>query len=223
MGAAFQTTTLTAKDQQALRRAFDDLVAKEAHENGHGGYTGSFAEAPGLDIHDRVFTNKEAAVEYIDTHAEKWGNAIAVRLELADLEAAKKAIEKNAAVKRATKAYEKANALLLAKSEAFAAARSVSHCSAKSNAKLITCGSCGSKVSKEHVNNHVCPVCRTEGGLAGKASVKRIAKAKAAWEAATKGLIEARNALQDAKDAVTATVPRAKNSNLWIVGGVFAS
>lgn len=75
-----QTTHLTGKSSDAeITKAFDALVSDTKFEKGHGGYTGSIAEADGLKIdRSKVYADVQAVYAAIGRIAEKWGPAIAV-------------------------------------------------------------------------------------------------------------------------------------------------
>lgn len=58
---------------------FKELQERLRYDNGHAGYTGTMAEAHGLTIRSEVFEDAKAANEWLQTHFEKWGPALAVR------------------------------------------------------------------------------------------------------------------------------------------------
>lgn len=84
MGAEFCCETITAKTAKQVKTKHDELVKQAQYDNGHSGYSGSFAESPGVTVSDQEFDDIEAAEEYIDETAKKWENSIAVRIKGTD-------------------------------------------------------------------------------------------------------------------------------------------
>lgn len=79
MGAEFQLEIFADCSEEELHKKFGELVADCQYEYGHAGYTGTFAEAPGLTIQDRGFHCVHDADDWLRDHAKKWENAMAVR------------------------------------------------------------------------------------------------------------------------------------------------
>ena len=80
MGADFDSTTIRAKNEQELRNAYAAVQRDCAWEHGHGGYTGTFAEAaPGLTIQRGIWNYEEAVTHCEDNHP-KWEAAWAYNL-----------------------------------------------------------------------------------------------------------------------------------------------
>ncbi len=79
MGAMFETFTTEDHGNTDLKRVYHDEVETACHENGHGGYSGTFAESPGLTIRAETFHNGDAAYEFLEENTRKWENAWAVR------------------------------------------------------------------------------------------------------------------------------------------------
>lgn len=79
MGCEFNFEQLKATNDEAAKQEVERLIDQAAHEHGHGGYSGSFAEANGCKIDKSVlFDSVSDAEEWLDEHAEKWGPAIVV-------------------------------------------------------------------------------------------------------------------------------------------------
>lgn len=76
MGCAFNFAILKAKNEGEARKEVEELIETAAWEHGHGGYTGSFAEANGVAVHKNTFSDLSDAEEWLDENAEKWGPAI---------------------------------------------------------------------------------------------------------------------------------------------------
>jgi hypothetical protein len=80
MGAEFSTFTTQAKKEE-LNKIFNDHVEQCFYDLGHAGYTGSMAECDGWTLSSKVFVSSEDAEEWLINKAEKWGPAIAVRIQ----------------------------------------------------------------------------------------------------------------------------------------------
>jgi len=63
-----------------LERLFWSIVRDACAKHGYGGYTGTMAEAHGLTITDKVFNDRDDALRYIGSTAQKWENALAVKV-----------------------------------------------------------------------------------------------------------------------------------------------
>ena len=93
MGANYQDTTLPGDlNRQDLNQKFASIQQTCLHDYGHAGYTGTFAEPNGLQVNMPTFESREDAKRYVEGYfdddgqfvdgaAEKWGPAIAVRVE----------------------------------------------------------------------------------------------------------------------------------------------
>lgn len=84
MGAEFVTETITAKTAKQVEKKHDELVEQAQYDHGHAGYTGSFAESPGVTIATYEAKDEDDAEQYIDDNANKWENSIAVRVKGTD-------------------------------------------------------------------------------------------------------------------------------------------
>lgn len=84
MGANFQTMSVPAtlrRDQ--VESEFEKAQDQDRYENGHS-YSGGFGMATGLKFHERAFDNAAAADDYLVDAAQKWADAIAVKIKNAD-------------------------------------------------------------------------------------------------------------------------------------------
>lgn len=84
MGAQF--IVMTTEDDPV--KAFIAQKAQDEYDYGHAGYTGTFAEVPGVTIvrepgsnSPKTFPTAQAAEQYCEEHAEKWEPALAVRFK----------------------------------------------------------------------------------------------------------------------------------------------
>jgi hypothetical protein len=81
MGANFDEVVLDgAIPTQELKKAFKEIQDQRSWEYGHSGYTGTFAEADGIEFpKQQVFKDETAAEKWLSDHADKWGPALAVK------------------------------------------------------------------------------------------------------------------------------------------------
>jgi len=82
MGANFDYHTCGKMTPDEVKAEFRKVKEQREWDHGHGGYSGTFAETPGVMVTAEVFPSPEAAYEYLsggDT-CPKWGNAVAVRI-----------------------------------------------------------------------------------------------------------------------------------------------
>lgn len=86
MGANFQTLTYDGDlTEIAVKDRFDDAVAQSRIEDGHS-YSGEIGMATGLQFSGETFEDQYTAEIHVESAAEKWGPAIAVRFKQADKE-----------------------------------------------------------------------------------------------------------------------------------------
>jgi hypothetical protein len=86
MGSQIQIEIPKKDDMNAkeLSAWFDARRTDLAHEHGHGGYTGTFAECPGISVVSqngavRTFLSKNDAETWLSENAIKWESALAVK------------------------------------------------------------------------------------------------------------------------------------------------
>jgi hypothetical protein len=84
MGAQLNIQIITARNRVEVEAKFQAAQERAYWEYGHGGYTGTIAEAHGVEVIAKEFDSHDEAWEYIDEHATKWGPALAVRLKGTD-------------------------------------------------------------------------------------------------------------------------------------------
>lgn len=84
MGANVDYDKIEKSNGLDINSYYDDLVKQSKYSNGHGGYTGTFAESPGLTVTNRVFITFADAEDYIMNTAEKWENSLAVTVKRED-------------------------------------------------------------------------------------------------------------------------------------------
>jgi hypothetical protein len=80
MGCSFNCIELQAKKKEAAMIEATAVIEQESYEHGHGGYTGTFAEAQGCEFakHPPLKTQEDAE-EWLNDHAQKWGPALLVK------------------------------------------------------------------------------------------------------------------------------------------------
>ena len=79
MGGEFCSEVVSGDlDRNTLHDKFKEIVAEAEYEDGHGGYTGTFAEKNRLEVSDRTFGSVDEAENWINEVNDKWGPAMAV-------------------------------------------------------------------------------------------------------------------------------------------------
>ena len=81
MGANFQEFQLPQESKESARLQFGKMQDEDRYENGHGAYSGGVGTCAGLAFHEKEFDTIEEARDYVEERAEKWGNAVAVRVK----------------------------------------------------------------------------------------------------------------------------------------------
>ena len=79
MGCEFNFEELRAQNKVDAKAEVEEIIERAAYEYGHGGYSGSFAEAFGTTFDDSEMKDVAAAEAYLMDHAEKWGAAVIVK------------------------------------------------------------------------------------------------------------------------------------------------
>jgi hypothetical protein len=81
MGAEFCFKAIGSKmtGKEAVVAA-EKVIAEACYMHGHGGYTGSFAEALGAELPKTmpVIEDAEKAYEWLDSNTEKWEAALVI-------------------------------------------------------------------------------------------------------------------------------------------------
>jgi hypothetical protein len=79
MGCSFKCIALQANQRDSAMAEARSVIEQECCEYGHGGYTGTFAEAQGCEVAQHpLLDNREAAEDWLNDHAQKWGPALLV-------------------------------------------------------------------------------------------------------------------------------------------------
>ena len=79
MGCTFNFIALNAQKQDAAMAEAAAVIEQACYEDGHGGYTGTFAEAQGCEMAQHPnLDSREAAEDWLIDHAQKWGPALLV-------------------------------------------------------------------------------------------------------------------------------------------------
>ena len=79
MGCEFNFEELRAQNKADAKAEVEELIRQAEYDYGHGGYSGTFAEAQGTAFEDREMENVEEAEAYLEEHAVKWGPAVIVK------------------------------------------------------------------------------------------------------------------------------------------------
>ena len=84
MGACFNMFSCRAdSDTDAINKCHD-YISDCKYESGHGGYTGTFAEAHGVELTNKCFDSRDDAYWWLEDHAQKWGPALGVKVNTKD-------------------------------------------------------------------------------------------------------------------------------------------
>ena len=81
MGCNFNFRVLSAKTVASAKKEVINIMKNDAHEFGHGGYTGTFAEADGVVLNASVFDTPRKAADWLVDNSEKWGPAVIVKIK----------------------------------------------------------------------------------------------------------------------------------------------
>ena len=176
-----------------------DKCAGERAEYGYNTYSGRRNNVHGLAIMREVFSDQETAAEFLDRHALKGEDAVAVRLRTPATPFNKAQPKRWQALHAEANAAEKASAD--APREALTQILSQA-------SKLRRCHNCGSSIAVAHLRSLNCPVC---GKSEFCASPAMIAKLKRLAEKA----IGARQRIADEQVAYNA---KAISKMVWLIG-----
>lgn len=148
MGACFDSRTLKASDEKTMREKFAQMQEDSCTEYGNDTYAGHIGIARGLEVSSKAFKSSKEAHEYVESNAQKWGPAIAVKVgdfsKVFPVTATEK--KESAKLKELQEKYNNwDNDLLLRVKKAKSTQRG--------------CKKCGSKISVKYVKTIACPVC----------------------------------------------------------------
>lgn len=80
MGAEFNEYRLKATNDNDALKDVRAIIERCYYDWGHGGYTGSFAEANGVEFRKDVKpTDYATAVDWLDENCRKWGPILIVK------------------------------------------------------------------------------------------------------------------------------------------------
>jgi hypothetical protein len=78
MGAEFNFATIAAHSKSDCVKETHDLIESCKYEYGHGGYSGTFAEAEGCEFGDYVANDELDAYNWLIDNCKKWGPVVIV-------------------------------------------------------------------------------------------------------------------------------------------------
>jgi hypothetical protein len=64
--------------KETVRRALMEMIADARYEFGHGGYTGTIAEATGVTFVEEEFRSDRDAEDWLLDNAEKWSDVYVI-------------------------------------------------------------------------------------------------------------------------------------------------
>jgi hypothetical protein len=196
MGAHFSTLRFSGSDsREKIRRDFHDQQECDRSEHGSS-YSGAWNMATGLVFEDRSFASEEEAEAYLEDRAQKWEDAIAVRVP--------RMTKPSAAVQALQKRIDELH------SEHWRLPDEIAARMRAQKAKLRTCVACSSRVAVSFIRAPACPVCRSERFGWTDTDLKRKARIQAS--------------IADLKTKIAAAKARdAKGESDWIAGAWLAS
>ena len=80
MGATNLSIIIRAKDQNEFRKKFNQMCERSRDESGSS-YSGEWGMKDNVKIVTSKFTDINAIVEELEEKADKWGDALAVKLK----------------------------------------------------------------------------------------------------------------------------------------------
>lgn len=81
MGAIYNEITLGDMTPADLRIEWMTVHDEACYNHGNAGYSGTFAETPGVEVTDKHFDTDAAARDFVESIHEKWDPAMAVRVK----------------------------------------------------------------------------------------------------------------------------------------------
>ena len=81
MGSAFVCEPLDVSTKIDAISEVKDLIENDKYQFGHGGYTGTFAEAHGVVFREHEFNCINDAEKWLEDTCEKWGPVLIVTVK----------------------------------------------------------------------------------------------------------------------------------------------
>lgn len=202
MGANMCFAAFNACPEKQLRDQFRSYQQSARFEHGHDTYGGHMGLAQGLQILQRSFSDKTAAIDFIHEQSEKGGPALAVKIGAFD-----KLYPHTSGEMQLEKTYTELKTLsdgwdehLLKQAKA-----------AKS--KVRGCAKCGSKIALKYLTTVSCPVCMNTKFLHTETEMKKYAS-----------LQKRLTALSLKRERIMAKYnEKNKDKNFWFVGACVRS
>lgn len=84
MGGNFDEDYIKATNDKELYAAWPEFHERHLYDYGHAGYTGTFAEKPGVVViqppQNQEYWDKHEAEDHASSNNDKWGDAFAYRI-----------------------------------------------------------------------------------------------------------------------------------------------
>lgn len=226
MGACYESIELDGSlTREQLKVRFSDYQSDCATESGNS-YSGRLNMCRGLKIHDRVFSSVQQADEFIDSIADKWEEAHAVKVTVSTL------------TREELEAHRPYNALMVQYNEKLIAlsalglpshpqthvtdffkrdirAKAFLHVTA--GKAMHSCNTCGSRLAAKYLRSATCLVCGTTEGLMTPAIEKKV-NAQEAKVLKTLGSFQ--DKFKKIENDLQAKKPK---KTFWLIGGLCAS
>lgn len=235
MGTTTETRSYPACSIDELKRHYNDTLSEMINEHGSGSYSGNWSTCEGLQVTDKVFSNSNAAGDYLNRVLEKRGSVLAVKVgDFSNVFPKTKQdqtlVEK--AKQLSNELFEFDRNILLRAQSAKSKTKKCTHCESSINVKKLVAPSlkemrdpgqfsgsgvvrhCGNYLMVNYCGLTDCPVCnknllRTDTDIKNKESLR-------------KRVQEAEQKVNDAKKQFTEktkTLPKA----YWLVSGECSS
>lgn len=81
MGAEFVCGSVPKEQTNNIVETMNQLIEDARYDHGHAGYTGTLAEANGVNVLNKEFPHFNAAYDWLLDNAEKWGPVVVVTSE----------------------------------------------------------------------------------------------------------------------------------------------
>jgi len=79
MGCVFNYVKLGVQEERSAVKSAMDTIDNARYESGPGGYSGTFAEAQGVEVAAYQPTSDDDARTWLDDNCEKWGPALLIK------------------------------------------------------------------------------------------------------------------------------------------------
>lgn len=204
MGATNLERSLDGKlSVQQVKQKFNEWYEDAVHEYGHDAYSGEWNGFRGIIFPNRTFESQQEASEYLDSHGQKFGPALAVKFKKSAVDPNKKPSQKVEKIKKMIDdAYKQKNDFEKSYQEALSARVT------PNKNTFLKCKNCKSKINLVHFKGNSCPICHKD--LRTPKFIAKLDSYKKKIEDLEKRKKELLNP------------PTGKKVEMWLIGGIVA-